>query len=158
MKAGCAKLSRREVLAAACAGAVLALPRHCEERSDAAIQCDASGASAAGLLPPACAGVRNDGAMHERWRKALARFARAVAELEGVAHTEDDDLYDRALGRHNAALARLLRSPAPDLAAVERKLDLILRHTVFELTFGESCLAALRRDIERFAAAAGDSR
>jgi hypothetical protein len=74
-----------------------------------------------------------------------------VAGLEPVAHTEDDELYDRALGRHNAALARLLRTAAPDLAAVAGKLDLILRHTVFELTFGESCLAALRRDVERFA-------
>jgi hypothetical protein len=92
--------------------------------------------------------VRDD----ERWRKASALYARAVAELETVAHTEDDDLYDRALGRHNAALVRLLRAPAPDLAAAARKLDLILRHTVFELTHGESCLAALQRDIRGFAA------
>jgi hypothetical protein len=68
-----------------------------------------------------------------------------------VAHTEDDDLYDRALGRHNAALARLLRAPAPDLAAVAGKLELILRHAVFELTFGEACLTALHRDVRRFA-------
>jgi hypothetical protein len=91
---------------------------------------------------------RNDG----RWDNALALYARAVAGLEAVAHTEDDDLYYRALGRHNAALVRLLRAPAPDLAAVARKLDLILRHSVFELTHGESCLAALQRDVRRFAA------
>jgi hypothetical protein len=68
-----------------------------------------------------------------------------------VAHTEDDERYGRALGRHNAALARLLRTPAPDLAAVARKLDLIMPHTVFELIFGEACLAALQRDVRLFA-------
>jgi hypothetical protein len=56
--------------------------------------------------------ARNDG----RWQKASALYALAEAGLEAVAHTEDDDLYDRALGRHNAALVRLLRAPAPDLA------------------------------------------
>jgi hypothetical protein len=85
------------------------------------------------------------------WAKAAALYARAEAELEAVAHTEDDDLYDRALGRHNAALARLLRAPAPDLAAVLRKLDLILRHQVFELSFGEAAFAALRADVQGLA-------
>ena len=68
-----------------------------------------------------------------------------------MAHTEDDDRYDRALGRHNRALARLLRTAAPDLGAVAGKLDLILWHQVFELSFGEACLAALQRDVRRFA-------
>jgi len=86
-----------------------------------------------------------------KWQKVSALYAGAVAGLEAVAHTEDDTLYDRALGRHNAALARLLRAPAPDLAAVSEKLALILKHAVFELTFGESCLAALQRDVRRFA-------
>jgi hypothetical protein len=138
------KLSRRDVLAAACAGVGVAVPRHCEERSDAAIQREASAVTAAGLLR--CA--RND----EKWREALADYRRAEAGLEAVAQSGTDDVYDRALGRHGAALARLLRAPAPDLAAAARKLDLILRHQVFELDFGEACLAALRRDIRRFAA------
>lgn len=68
-----------------------------------------------------------------------------------MADNEDDRLYDRALGRHNAALARLLRTRAPDLAAVARKLDLIMRHTVFELTFGEASFEALRRDVRGLA-------
>ncbi len=89
--------------------------------------------------------MHNDG----RWAKALARYARAEAELEALAHVDDDELYDRALGRHNAALARMLRSAAPDLAAVGRKLDLILRHQVFELTFAGPCLAALQADVRR---------
>jgi len=78
--------------------------------------------------------------------------ARAEAELAGVAHLDNDRLYDRVLGRHNAALERLLRAAAPDLAAAVRKLDLILRHQVFELTFGEASLAALKHDLARLAA------
>lgn len=87
----------------------------------------------------------------ERWGKALALFTQAEAELEALAHTEDDDLYSRALGRHGAALARLLRAPAPDLGAVAGKLDLIVRHRVIELNFGEAAVASLRKDIRRFA-------
>jgi hypothetical protein len=94
---------------------------------------------------------RNDG----KWERALACYARAVAGLEGVAHTEDDDVYDAALGRHNAALARLLGAAAPDLKAVAGKIELIVRHQVFELSFGEAALEALREDVRRMAG--GDS-
>jgi hypothetical protein len=98
--------------------------------------------------------VRDDGGGEGRsgcWAKAVARYRRAEAGLEAVAHGEDDEVYGRALGRHGAALTRLLRTPAPDLAAVAGKLDLIVRHKAFELDFGEACLAALQRDIRRFA-------
>jgi len=97
--------------------------------------------------------VQHDGEVR-RWERDLARYTRAEAELEGVAHLDDDALFDRALGRHNAALARLLRTPAPDFGAAAGKLDLILRHSVFELTFGEASLVGLQRDLRRFAAAA----
>jgi hypothetical protein len=90
---------------------------------------------------------RND----DRWTKALACYARAVAGLEAVAHTEDDDVYDAALGRHNRALARLLGAAAPDLEAVAGKIELIVRHQVFELSFGEAALEALREDVRRMA-------
>jgi hypothetical protein len=86
-----------------------------------------------------------------RWSRSLALFARAEAELEALAQTQDDDVYDRAVGRHNAALAKLLRAPAPDVAAVAGKLELIVRHAVFELSFGEACLAALAGDLRRLA-------
>lgn len=126
------KLSRREVLAGAC------------------------GVPATG----ACAFLSRDPGLRRhddldglvRWQRALARYARAEAGLEAVAHVEEDGPYDRALGRLNAALARLLRAPAPDLAAAAGKLDLILRHSVFELSFGKAALAALQRDLRRFAA------
>ena len=137
------KLSRRDVLAGACAvtwGQPIWL----------------SPAFAAGWTQSE--GKRGQPDRLSPWQKALARYARAAAGLEAVGHTEDDDLYDRALGRHNAALARLLRAAAPDLEAVAEKLDFILRHSVFELSFGEASLAALRRDVRRFAGLASRLR
>lgn len=127
MVAGQHKLSRRAVLAGACAGAVVPLPL-------------VGAAAKVGTVTSDCS-----------WERALASYARAVAGLERVAHVEDDDLYDLALGRHNRALARLLGAAAPDLGAVAEKLELILRHSVFELSFGEAALAALRRDVREFA-------
>ena len=141
------KLSRREVLAGACAGAALPLHRHAgldPASVNTAVEKESWIDHRSSSAPDQ---VRNDG----RWEKALARYGRAVAGLEAVARVEEDGPYDRALGRHNAALARLLRTPAPDLGAVAEKLDLILRHSVFELSFGEASLAALQRDLRRFA-------
>ncbi|HYW17575.1 MAG TPA: hypothetical protein VE891_15660 [Allosphingosinicella sp.] len=91
--------------------------------------------------------ARND----EKWRKAPWPIRPGGAELEALAHTHDDDLYGRALGRHSTALARLLRAPAPDLGSVAGKLALIVRHHVSELAFGEASIAALRRDVLRIA-------
>jgi hypothetical protein len=152
------KLSRRDVLAAACSApvagvAAASLPRHSglapEPKTTGGQSIFAAPAPEGRWIPDQ---VPDDEKQREsRWNKALVRYVRAEAGVAAVAHSEDDDLYDRALGRHNAALARLLRTAAPDLAAVERKLDLILRHSVFELTFGESCLEALQRDIRRLA-------
>lgn len=143
MVAGQHKLSRRAVLAGACGAAALP-PRP-------GLDPGARFRSTAGTNSGIPDQVRDDEGRRSAWRKALARYARASAELEELAHCEDDDLYDRALGRHNAALARLLRAPAPDFAAAAGKLNLILRHAVHELTFGEACLAALQRDLRRFA-------
>ena len=90
----------------------------------------------------------------ERWRKALSRFERAEAEIDALAHSEDEEAYDRAVGRQIAALGRLLRSPAPDLGAAGEKLDLIVRHSAWELSFGESAFAVLGEDLKRLAALA----
>jgi len=144
------KLSRRALLAGACVAPVVPLRRHCEERSDTAIQCGACADSTTGLVDlrsPSARSARNDAS----WAKALARFARAEAGLEAVAHTEDDNVYGHALGRQHRALAGLLRAPAPDLAAVARKLDLIVRHSAFELSLAEPCLDWLRQDVGRLA-------
>jgi hypothetical protein len=95
--------------------------------------------------------VRGD---EERWQDALAQFRAAEAALAALAHVEDDDLYDRHLGRFNAATKRLLRTAAPDLAALAAKLDLLVSQQAWELTGGELCIAALQRDARHFAAAA----
>ncbi|MEO7177583.1 MAG: hypothetical protein ABIW83_01955 [Allosphingosinicella sp.] len=152
------KLSRRALLVGACAVPVLPLSRHCEERSDAAIQRWASTVGAAGL--PRCA--RNDGKGPDdakgrddgRWQEALARFRQADQEVEALVHCRNQRVYDRALGRHSTALSRLLRTPAPDLAAAAEKLELIVRHHVFEARFGEAALAVLHKDMSRLAAPA----
>jgi hypothetical protein len=87
-----------------------------------------------------------------KWREALERFEQADREVEALVHCRNQRVYDRALGRHSTALRRLLRAPAPDLAAAGLKLDLIVGHHVFGATFAETALATLRRDIARFAA------
>ena len=99
--------------------------------------------------------VRHDDRGQRRWQGALARFRRAEAALAAVAHTEDDDLYDRVLGRFNRALRALVRAPAPDLRAFSAKLDLAVDHELASLTGGEACMAALKRDARRLARAGG---
>ncbi|HZF96053.1 MAG TPA: hypothetical protein VEZ20_14420 [Allosphingosinicella sp.] len=88
-----------------------------------------------------------------KWDRALARFRAAEAGLAAVAHSEDDALYDRLLGRFNRALRALVRAPAPDLTAFSAKLDLAVDHEVASLTGGEGCMAALKRDARRLAQA-----
>jgi hypothetical protein len=96
---------------------------------------------------------RDDGKAHDgKWQEALTRFREADEALEGLVHCRNQRVYDRALGRHSTALARLLRTPAPDLAAAAEKLELIVRHHVVEMCFGEAAIGVLRRDIGRFAA------
>ena len=101
-----------------------------------------------------------------RWSRALAGFRRAEARLAafqaGVALLPPearafpaaiplDDRFDRLEGARLAALKRLLRAPAPDLAALSLKLDLAIADRAWELTGAESCLAALGADARRFA-------
>jgi hypothetical protein len=86
-----------------------------------------------------------------KWDRVLSTFRRAERTLAWVAHTEDDALYDRALGGFNRALRALVRAPAPDLAALSAKIDLAVDHEVATLTGGEACMAALKRDARRLA-------
>lgn len=60
-------------------------------------------------------------------------------------------MYDRPGARHDAALKALLRTPAPHLAALAFKPDLLIAEQAWEITGGELCLAAIRRDAHRFA-------
>jgi hypothetical protein len=113
------KLSRRALLAGACAAPVVPL---CAQSARA----------------------REDG-----WSLALERFARAEAAIAALAQSEDQDAYDEAVDRQIAALSHLLGSPAPDLPAVGLKLALIARHAAWELDCGETAFAALAQDIDR---------
>jgi hypothetical protein len=90
-----------------------------------------------------------DARLAQAWRRALVRFRRAEAALAAVAHTEDDDLYDRLLGRFSRALRHLVRTPAPDLPAFAAKLDLAIDQEVASLTGGAACMTALKRDAGR---------
>ena len=71
--------------------------------------------------------------------------------MADAAHGDDDDLYDRLLGRFNNALRALIRTPAPDLPAFADKLELAIDQDVATLTGGEACMAALKRDARRLA-------
>jgi hypothetical protein len=91
--------------------------------------------------------VRDD----EKWQGALTRFRRAQSVLDAAAHEPDEDLYDAINGAFHNALRRLLRTPAPDLRALSLKIDLAVDQAAWELTGGEACMAALKRDARRLA-------
>jgi hypothetical protein len=128
MAAGQLSLTRRALLAGACA---------------APLACGAGDVVGDG------AGEASNG--EERWRSALQRLNKAEALMIQADDTQDERLYDRLGARRDAALKALLRTPAPHLAALAFKLDLLIAEQAWELTGGELCLAALRRDAHRFA-------
>jgi len=139
-------LTRRALLAGACVAPLLgagAPPSSSRRRPG-------SPGDPLGALSRRDPGLRRDD--EGRWREALARFRASEEALAAVAHTEDDRLYDRALGRFNTALKRLLRTAAPGPAALALKLDLLVHHQFWEITGAGSCLAAMRRDAHRLAA------
>jgi len=95
----------------------------------------------------------------EKWRRALARLRAAEAEVQAVARltaggtAEEEEalqeVYDARLGDHTAALVRLMKVRAPDLAALALKIELAIDEEVGTLTGGELCLPALKRDVRR---------
>jgi hypothetical protein len=97
--------------------------------------------------------------VEEKWQRALARFKAAEAEVRaveratagGMAEEEEalQEVYDARLGEHSAALLRLMKVRAPDLAALAVKIELAIDEEVGTLTGGEFCLAALKRDVRR---------
>jgi hypothetical protein len=145
------KLSRRALLAGACA---LPLSRHPGldpgSMNTAATPAPTTVFMDSGVELRSSSARRNDGD-DGKWRDALSRFRETDGPLAALVHCPNQRVYDRALGRHSTALARLLRAPAPDLAAAAEKLELIVRHQVFEARFGEAAIAVLRKDIRRFA-------
>ncbi len=82
----------------------------------------------------------------EEWIRGVRRFRQAEAVLKAAAHEPDEERYGDLVVAFNRALRKLLRTPAPDLPALALKIDLTIDHEVAELTGGDACLAALRRD------------
>jgi hypothetical protein len=127
MAAGQLSLTRRALLASACAA-----PLAC-----------GGGAGVANQIPDASGG-------EGRWRSALRRLNEAEALMIQADDTQDERLCDRLGAPRDAALKALLRTPAANLAALAFKLDLLIAEQAWEITGGELCLAALRRDAHRF--------
>jgi hypothetical protein len=123
---------------------------------------------------PAEAGLRlaqaeragRDRTLRLAWDRALARFRRAEAALaecraEQAAlpaalrawpHSQAlDDRFGRLDDVRLAALRRLLRTPAPDLAALALKIDLTIDDQAWELTGAEALLDSLKADAGRLA-------
>jgi hypothetical protein len=86
-----------------------------------------------------------------RWERAVARFRAADAAIGAAWHSEDEALYDRLGERHDAAIKRLLRTPAPHLEALAAKLELLFAEQAWEMNGGELCLSAILGDAQRFA-------
>jgi hypothetical protein len=89
-----------------------------------------------------------------KWDRALARFAAAEAAIAAAAGAADH-VYDPIGARHHAALRRLLRTPAPSLAALARKLELALDERTVEFDGDSGAMKTLKQDAHRLAASAG---
>jgi hypothetical protein len=146
MAAGQHKLSRRALLGAALAPALV---RHSGLDPESTF----SSPSPQGRWIPDQ--VRDDASSAVTiWYRALARYQEAQAAVDAAAGEADQDRYDGLVDSADDALAALLALPAPDLPAVAAKLDHILANLAWELTGSEDCLEILRRDAHRLAAPA----
>jgi hypothetical protein len=74
--------------------------------------------------------------------------------LTAAAHTQDEAQYDRLGTRHEAALQRLLLTPAPTIAALALKLDVALYERAEEFLGGAPAMRALKQDAHRLSAEA----
>ena len=140
------KLSRRALLGAVCAAP--ALSRHPGLDPGSTFP-----------APPRQAECIPDQAFHDaaspvtNWDQALAHFRTAQAAVDAAGGEPDQDRYDALLDTATDALSALLALPAPGLAAVSAKLDLIVAHLAWELSGAEDCLEVLQLDVRRLAAA-----
>jgi hypothetical protein len=135
------KLSRRTLLAAACAVPVLsavegplaaAIPSVRFERSREAAPSEAE-------------------ALLSAWSRALSRFPPAEAAVAALEGGPDEDAFDRALDHFNARLRALLATPAPHVEAHATKLDAAVAAELADMTYAPPALAALARDARRLA-------
>ena len=101
-----------------------------------------------------------------RWTRTLAAYRRAEARVAAFKAAEAllppeqrewpavkplEDRFGDLDSLRLAALRRLFRIPAPDLAALSLKLDLALADQAWELEGCEGCLAAMAEDARRMA-------
>jgi hypothetical protein len=94
--------------------------------------------------------VQGDKVRKGRWDAALTRFRGAEAAVR-AGRSASEARFDRLSDTYYTAMRRLLRTPAPGIAALARKLELAVDEEIFTLTGGEACLAALTRDARRLA-------
>jgi hypothetical protein len=142
MAAGQLSLTRRALLAGACAVPMLGVAGN----GPSSRRKPGSPGDPLSALPRGDPGFRRDDG---RWERALARCRRTEAALEAAAHTENEALYDRLGDRHDAAQSRLLRTPAPDVAALAVKLDLALDERSLEFFGDRAAMQALKQDARR---------
>jgi hypothetical protein len=154
MVAGQHKLSRRALLGAVCAAPLVRHPGLDPGSMNAAGHPARSAVPMdSGVELRSTSARRNDefAAAAAKWEKALAGFAAAEAALAAAAG-EPDEVYDPIGARHEAAFQRLLRTPAPDAAALSRKLELALDERAGEFFGDEAAMKAIKRDARRVAA------
>jgi hypothetical protein len=122
--------------------------------------------AAAAHSPAAAAGAKPSRA---RWTHTLAAYRRAEARVAAFKAEEAllpperrewpavkplEERFGDLDSLRLAALRRLFRFPAPDLAALSLKLDLALADQAWELEGCESCLEVMANDARRLAAGA----
>ena len=91
----------------------------------------------------------------EEWGLALDAYEAAQAEVEEAeaSPAEFEGDYGERLGALCDALRQLLRTPAPDRSALALKIDLAIEHGLGTFAGWGACLAAIRGDARRLAAA-----
>ncbi|HZG07802.1 MAG TPA: hypothetical protein VEZ70_02350 [Allosphingosinicella sp.] len=85
-------------------------------------------------------------------KKAEADLRAAEGACAGLAFAEAEAMQpalDRRGAAFERALRRVMRAPAPDLAALGTKVVLAVDHDVASLAGGEACLGAMREDALR---------
>ena len=147
MTSGRHNLSRRAVLGAGVSACVAA---------------SATG-TVAGNCPPSADAAAT---VQRRWTRTLAAYRRAEARVAAFKAAEAllpperrewpavrplEERFGDLDSLRLAALRRLFRIPAPDLAALSLKLDFALADQAWELEGCESCLEAMAEDARRLA-------
>lgn len=146
------KLSRRTLLAAACALPAASPCVRSELRPSKATSKNREAS-------PSVRSERSRGpspseaeALHTAWNRALSRFQNAEAAVAALERSPDEDAFGDAVVACNRALERLLTAPAPDLPALADKLRLAIARQAWELPAGDEAMAAIERDALRLCA------